>query len=238
MTEGRDLGLVFVPGAGLGSWIWERMAPGLDFPHLFAEYPGRGGAKSTTKGLGLDDYVSHVRDQVDGFPPDRVVIVAHSLGGVIGLELAEAMSSRLAGFAGVGAAIPAPGGSFVSSLPLPKRALMTVLMRVAGTRPPESAIRSGLCSDLEPEQADEVVRRFVPESRAVYFERTKAPVPSVARLYVLLGEDKEFGADLQRAMANNLGGASVREIASGHLPMLSRPDELAGVVNEFAAAID
>ena len=238
MSTSADIGLVFIPGAGLGGWIWEAMAPGLDRPHLFMEFPGRESDENATDGLRLDDYARHLRDQVDGFQADQLAIVAHSLGGVLALKLAAALPERLAGFVGVGAAIPSDGGSFVSSLPLAKRALTTVLMRVGGTKPPDSAIRRGLCSDLSAGAADEVVRRFVPESRAVYVERTGAPIPDVPTTYVRLTEDKEFGVPLQRVMADNLGATDVREIASGHMPMLSRPDELTNVVNEFAARLE
>jgi pimeloyl-ACP methyl ester carboxylesterase len=213
------------------------MAPELDLPYLLTDFPAREGVEGGTKGLGLADYVGHLRGQVDEFPAERIALVAHSLGGVVALKLAGGLSDRVAGFVGVGAAIPREGGSFVSSLPLPKRALTTVLMRVAGTKPPESAIRQGLCSDLDRQAADEVVRRFVPESRAVYFERSVAPAPDVPRMYVCLTEDREFGVPLQRAMASNLGASDVREVASGHMPMLSRPEELTSVVSGFVAAL-
>ncbi len=232
----REIGAVFVPGAGLGSWIWDAVDPSLDFPHLFVDLPGRGEGNDT-KGLDLDHYVRHLSGELDQFHADRLVLVAHSLGGVLALKLASELSGRLAGFVGVGAAIPRDGGSFVSSLPLGKRLLTTVLMRVAGTKPPASAIRAGLCSDLSTEQADEVVRRFVPESRSVYIERTRAPVPQVSRMYICLTEDKEFGVPLQRKMASNLGAEDVPEIASGHLPMLSEPDELARLLNKFVAQV-
>lgn len=237
MSGSHEVGLVFVHGAGLGGWIWEAMAPRLDFPHLFTDFPGREDGEKATEGLRLDDYVRHLRDQVGAFPTDRVAIVAHSLGGVVALKLAGELSVRLGGFVAVGAAIPSDGGSFVSSLPLAKRALTTVLIRVAGTKPPESAIRRGLCSDLRAPEADEVVRRFVPESRAVYFERTRAPLPDAPRMYVRLTQDREFGVPLQRVMASNLGAGEVREIASGHMPMLSEPDELTRVINEFARSL-
>jgi pimeloyl-ACP methyl ester carboxylesterase len=235
MDPTGQIGLVFVPGAGLGGWIWEAMEPRLEFTHLFAEFPGREDADKGTEDLRLEDYARHLRNQVDAFRTDRLAIVAHSLGGLVALKLAAGLSSRLVGFVGVGAAVPRDGGSFVSSLPFAKRAMTTVLMRLAGTRPPESAIRRGLCSDLPASRTDEVVRRFVPESRAVYVERADAPVPDVPRMYVRLTADKEFGLPLQGVMAGNLGAAEVREIDSGHLPMLSNPDELAALLNEFAA---
>jgi pimeloyl-ACP methyl ester carboxylesterase len=237
MSASHEIGLVFVHGAGLGGWIWQGIAPQLDFPCLFTDFPGRKGTQNVIEGLRLGEYVGHLRAQVDEFQSDRLAIVAHSLGGVVALKLAEGLSARLAGFIGISAAIPTGGGSFVSSLPLAKRALTTVLMRVAGTKPPESAIRNGLCSDLSEREADEVVRRFVPESRAVYFERTGASVPDVPRMYVVLTEDREFGVPLQRAMAGNLGSGDVVELASGHLPMLSKPDELARVVSQFGAGL-
>ena len=231
-----ELGLVFVHGAGLGGWIWEGMAPELEFPYLFADFPERHGAVDARTRLSLDDYVRHVREQVDAFPADRLALVAHSLGGIIALRLAAGLGGRVAGFAGVGAAIPPDGGSFLTSLPLPKRAFLSIAMRVAGTKPPASALRSGQCNDLDEQTTDEVVRRFQPESRAVYFERVDAAVPEVPRIYVHLTEDKEFGSALQRRMARNLGAGQVPEIATGHLPMLSKPNELAGILNEFARA--
>jgi pimeloyl-ACP methyl ester carboxylesterase len=238
VTDGREMGLVLIPGAGLGGWIWERMTPALELPCLPAEFPGRKGGDDETTGLGLEDYVRYVRGQVEAMPAERIAIVAHSLGGVIGLRLARDLSARLAGFVGIGAAIPRGGGSFVSSLALPKRALTSVLMRVAGTKPPESVIRRGLASDLSEGDADELVRRFVPESRAVYFERTGVDPPAVARAYVVLTEDREFGVPQQRRMADNLGAGDVRGIASGHMAMISHPDELAGVVNEFCRGLE
>lgn len=229
MSDAR-IGLVFLPGAGLGGWIWEGLVPTLDLPYLFAEYP-RDGDRT------LEDYAAHVREQIAAFDVDRVVLVAHSLGGVVGLKVSELLSARLAGFVGVSAAIPAAGGSFVSALPFAKRALVSVLMRVVGTKPPESAIRQGMCGDLSVAQADEVVRRFTPESRAVYIERTDAPIPAAPRMYVRLTGDKEFAPPMQAGFAHNLGADEVRELATGHLPMLSAPEELARVLNDFTARL-
>ncbi len=56
-------------------------------------------------------------------------------------------------------------------------------------------------------------------------------------MYICLTEDREFGVPLQRRMASNLGAEDVPEIASGHLPMLSEPDELARLLNKFVAEV-
>jgi pimeloyl-ACP methyl ester carboxylesterase len=156
---------------------------------------------------------------------------------VIALKVAQEMPDRVAGFVAVSAVIPADGGSFVFAMPFPKRLILGLVLRLAGTRPPASAIRRGLCSDLTSDQADQVVSRFVPESRAVYLERSDAPSPEVPTLYVQLTEDREIPVALQARMARNLGAGQVVTIDSGHLPMLSRPDELARVLNDFTATL-
>lgn len=237
MSGNSDLGLVFINGAGLGRWIWEEMSSWMPSPHLFAEFPGRDGDRDALRGLRLGDYADHVVRQVAELPAERLVIVAHSLGGIVGLKVADQLAGRVAGFVAVGAAIPPDGGSFVSALPVPKRWIAGSLMRLFGTKPPESAIRQGLCNDLRADRADEVVRRFVPEGRAVYFERTGVAVPAVPRMYVRLTEDQEFDQRTQLAMARNLGTEDVRELPSGHLPMLSRPRQLAELLNQFVAGL-
>lgn len=230
------IGLGFVHGAGLGGWIWADLAAALDVPHVSTDLPAREGEPAERMNLRLDDYADTVLAQLDGLQAERVVLVAHSLGGVVGLQVAHRLGDRLAGFVGVSAAIPKDGGSLVSALPMPKRLVVGALMRVLGTKAPESAIRRGLCNDLSSEQADEVVRRFAPESRAVYFSRTDAAVPEVPRLYVRLTDDKEFDGRMQDTMAANLR-ADVRELDSGHLPMLSKPKELARILNEFCTTL-
>ncbi len=228
--------MAFIHGAGLGGWIWEGMGQSLALPSLFTDLPSREGDATTRKDLTLDDYATQVIEQISNWSMGRVIIVAHSLGGVIGLKVAKQLGDRLTGFVAVSAAIPTRGRSFVATLPPAKRVLTRAAMRVAGTRPPEAAIRKGLCNDLTVAQADEVVRRFAPEAQSVYIEHTNAAPPRVPRMYVRLRNDNEFDLRLQTKMASNLDAADICDIASGHLVMIAEPLELAQVLNDFVAS--
>ena len=53
------------------------------------------------------------------------------------------------------------------------------------------------------------------------------------RMYVRLTEDKELPPPLQDSMIANLAADNVKDIASGHLPMIGRPKELAQVLDNF-----
>ncbi|WJH35612.1 alpha/beta hydrolase [Paenibacillus sp. CC-CFT747] len=211
------------------------MAKNLSRPCLLADLPHRHEPMEARAGLALEDYAASLREQIRAWPVPRVVLVAHSLGGVVALRAASGLGDRLAGFAAVGAAIPRDGGSFVSALPWPKRLILPAVLKKMGTRPPESAIRSGLCSGLSPEQAAEVVRGFVPEAARAYTDRCEAAVPSVPRLYVKLTKDREFSSSLQERMTRHLQPNRVAELATGHLPMLSDPEGLRRVLEHFIA---
>jgi pimeloyl-ACP methyl ester carboxylesterase len=237
-SAGERLGIVFIHGAGLSGTVWEQVASGLSVPCLSAEYPYRDGGMKARESLSLRDYSAHVIDQIEAWHVKRIVLVAHSLGGIMALQAAEALRERVAGFVGVGAVIPAGGGSFLSALPWPQRAVMRAVMRLLGTKPPESAIRQGLCSDLAEEQATAVVNGFVPEAIRVYLDRVEAVNPVAARMYVRLDNDRELIPALQDKMAANLGAARIERVASGHLPMASKPAELRRVLEAFVAELD
>ncbi|MEC0212427.1 alpha/beta fold hydrolase [Paenibacillus ehimensis] len=233
----EKIGLVLLTGAGLDSRIWSKVVDGLDYPHLMANYPRREDSIESRNKLSLDEYVTHVKRQVDEWGSRRFVIVAHSLGGVIGLRLASELNDRLAGYISVAAAVPKNGGSFLSVLPFPKRILISTILRIIGTKPPESAIRAGLCSDLSAAQAAEIINGFTPEAVRVYTDRSNVSLPMVPTLYVKLTKDKEFSPSLQNKMISNLSPQWVRSLDTGHLPMLSDPDGLRAVLGEFMADV-
>jgi pimeloyl-ACP methyl ester carboxylesterase len=134
----------------------------------------------------------------------KFIIVAHSIGGVLALKIASLLPDRVVGLVAVGAAIPEQGNSFLSAMTFAKRTLMRVLLRIFGTRPPESAIRQGLCNDLTPEQSAAIVRDFVPESIRLYTDRAEAAAPQYTEI-----------------------------LQSGHLPMMSKPKELRRALQSF-----
>ncbi|TMV52286.1 alpha/beta hydrolase [Paenibacillus mesophilus] len=235
----EQVGIVFIHGAGLYGKIWGSMTEGLENPSLAVDFPNGNAADVETprKHLSMQDYITHMNDQIAAWKVRKFVIVAHSLGGTLALKVAAAFPDRLVGFAAIGAVIPQRGGSFLSTMPLPKRMILGALLRLAGTKPPESAIRQGLCSDLSPEQAAAVVSGFVPESIRVYTERVGALAPDVPKLYIKLGQDRELPLREQERMASNLGANDTELLDAGHLPMLSRPDELLQVLNAFMSRI-
>jgi hypothetical protein len=125
---------------------------------------------------------------------------------------------------------------FFSALPFPQNLIMPLITRLAGTRPPDGAIKKSYCNDLSEVQATEVVRRFQPESFALYGDKLLVAVPDVPRLYIKLLRDQNLNPSSQSSMATNLK-ADTATLETGHVPMLGKPTELAGILDGFISRI-
>jgi pimeloyl-ACP methyl ester carboxylesterase len=230
----KKIGFLFLQGAGLQSSIWNQVVENLSYPYLFIDSP----QPHSNRQLSLDEYSKNVQRTVENWEVDKIVIVAHSIGGVVALKCANQMQDRLIGLIAIGASIPKEGGSFLSIFPYPKRLLMRMILRLFGTKPPESAIRQGLCFDIPESKSKNILENFVEESFSLYTDRTNATLPDIPKMYVKLKKDKEIDERLQEKMILNLGTDQVVELDTGHLPMISRPGELKNVLLDFLKKID
>ncbi|WP_152039457.1 alpha/beta fold hydrolase [Salinigranum salinum] len=233
-----EVGFVLVHGAGLDVWVWDELISRMQAPTLSAVFPAREADQSVRDDLRLADYTEAVTEQVEEWETSRVILVAHSIGGAVCMEVASRLGDRLTGFVGLSAGIPEPGQSFLSCFPFHQRVVQQAILRFAGTRPPERIIRGSLCAELPDEQADRIVTEFVPESRYLYTDPVDGIIPDVPTRYVQTGADKSITPDQQAKMATTLGTDDVVTLDTGHLPMLSCPDEVASVLDEFRTRIE
>lgn len=217
--------ILFLSGAGLPAWIWDDVRGVLDESH-----ETQVAARPTGSTVGLRDYANAA---IGSISAERFVIVAHSAGGVVGAEAMRLAPERVTGFLGVCATVPRPGDSFIGAMPIPNRWMLSLAMRLAGTRPPESAIRKTLAHGLDGQTADRLVADFTPEPQSYYRERTGEQAVEGARGYVTTTDDREFPTALQRRFAVNLDSNWQHELLTGHLPMLENPDALAETISVF-----
>ena len=216
--------LLLVSGAGLPNWIWDGVTEGLSATIA---------ARPASANASLED---HAKEALASAPPGPLTVVAHSAGGVVAAALTALAPERVAGLLAVSAVIPRPGRSFIGSMPLPNRLVLSAIMRLAGTRPPASAIRNGVASGVDEATTLRLVDDFAPESQRYYRDGVTNPQWPARRGYVTTTSDRELSASLQEQFAANLAPTFERRIGSGHLPMLERPDELRTALTDFERA--
>lgn len=217
--------LLFLGGAGLPPWIWDEVRAGLgsDRTSAAVEYP-----KGTT--APLSDYTTKA---LDAAPAGEFIVVAHSVGGVVGAQLLSEAPERVTGFLGIAASFPTPGRSFFGSLPFPSRMLLSVVTRLAGTRPPDKAIRATLTAGLEEPQVRRILQEFDPESQALYRTPVSSRRVPALRGYIETTNDRELSHTLQQRFARTLDAQRTATLPTGHLPMLEDPPATLAAIKKF-----
>lgn len=129
-----EIGFVLVHGAGFDVWIWEELVSRMQTPVMSAVYPAREAKQSVRNDLRLADYTEAVTKQVAEWDMSHVILVAHSIGGAVCMEVSSQLTNRLTGFIGLSAGIPEPRQSFLSCFPFHQRVVQQAILRFAGTR--------------------------------------------------------------------------------------------------------
>jgi pimeloyl-ACP methyl ester carboxylesterase len=183
----------------------------------------------------MADDAAAVRAALDG-TPEPAVVVGHSWAGVTITE-ASAGNDKVKHLVYVCAILPELGqstGSMMGEDPTPSEIGSAIVASDDGmsTLDPAGAKRV-LFNDVTDEQAAPIIAALGPHRLSVFGEAPAAlgwnEHPST---YVLCTQDKVFSPELQRRMAAN--ATRTIEVDAGHIPLLSRPAELARAIAEAA----
>jgi pimeloyl-ACP methyl ester carboxylesterase len=250
--------LVLVHGGAHGAWCWEPLLPHLDGGALAVDLPpksvrggpGRYDAPPGLNDVRLNDFADSLQRDVDAAGFDRFVLVGHSMGGLTISEVARRFPERVRHLVYVSCMVPPEGASAIEALPEDLRAMTREAVEEArrgGDNPigglDEQTIRYMFCNDMDEEQTRFVLDHTGTEAAAVLAEPvSRAAIPAdVPKTFVKLLQDQSLAPDNQDALIQNLrdcpgGKVDVVTIDAGHEVMISRPKELADVLNAIAAS--
>lgn len=223
---------VLLHGAGVGAWIWESVIERMATPAIALDIPCR------HAGATPEQCAQDLIAELDRRGIDDVVIVAHSLAGVLMPELAARLGARLRHCVYLAAAVPPSGGAFVDALGTVERTLLRLLFRCNrnGLKPGPAMIRRELCNDLDEATAELVVSRYAAEFPRLYLTPCRAQPVRVASTYLRLLRDRSLAPPRQDAMIARLQDPQVCDLDAGHLAMLSMPAQLAQRLTTVALA--
>jgi pimeloyl-ACP methyl ester carboxylesterase len=226
---------VLVHGSFHGGWCWDGIVQRLTragHRAVAVDLPGRGADTRPTSDLTLEDYAQHVVDAVAA-EKEPVVLVGHSMGGVVITQAAERAPERIARLAYVCAFLPADGQSLLDLARTDGESVLLgnlIIEAHNGTHHvrPEGA-RESFYHDCSDDDAARATARLIPESLAVVgtpVETSEARFGRVPRSYIECSDDRALGPTLQKRM-HTATPCRVTRIVSSHSPFFSRPDELA-----------
>lgn len=233
-----DAALLLVHGGYHGAWVWGPLLPHVDRRSLAVDLPGRGAHPAQLDDVTIDACAASVASDVEAAELGPLVLVAHSLAGVLAPAIADRLGGRVERLVFVASLIAPDGQSAFDAFSPDMRARASERLQHVGggaSEITEDQHRAQLCNDLDDQQASWLVSRLVPESLHLFTDvvRWGAAIDLPCH-YVKLTRDLSLSPGMQDEMVRKLPrGAVVYEIDAGHEVMVSRPAALADVLSRL-----
>lgn len=236
---------VLVHGAWQAPYVWDAVKTNLINAGnnvTVVELPGHGSDNTVPSTLTLNMYRDKVADAVSKMN-GKVILVGHSLGGMIISSVAEQIPAKIDKLVYIAAYLPASGQSLLdlantdagSSLGTPG----ILIQNPDGTLDvKQDQITNVFIQDGSAQIQNLVLQNYRPEP-AIPFTNpvtlTAANFGAVEKIYIKTLQDHVVSPALQDRMINAGGVKTVYELNTSHSPFLSKPDSVALLLAKIGA---
>ena len=234
-AAGSQKSYVLVHGAWMGAWCWSDVADGLRAKGATVttvELPAHGDDQTPVAQATLQSYVDSVAAVADTAGPS-VVLVGHSMGGMVITGVAEARAAKLAKLVYLGAYLPKDGQSLNDiAMTDADSHLGPALMidPVAGlAKLPMEKLADIFIADGTADQIAKVVSHYRDEPLAPFLtpiHTTAAGWGSVPKAYIFTKNDHALSFSLQQTMTAGVAMTATTTLETSHAPFLSKPAQV------------
>jgi len=235
---------VLVHGGGHGGWCWQPTA------RLLRD-AGHDVYTPTLTGFGERSHLDVTRISFGTFVDDvgnvlrfedlhDVVLVGHSMGGVVVPRVAEVVPDRIGRVVWLAAVVTGDGESLIEAVPQSPWIARAVTLGPDGTAhtDPELILDANIQDGTE-EQRGFVRERHLPYPPHALVEPGRLSAFLALGLptgYLVAEDDRTIEPDVARRFAARLPGAVIDSVPGSHDCMLTRPVEVAAALEAMAAA--
>lgn len=223
---------VLVHGAWQAPYVWDAVSSGLlhqGHQVIVIELPGHGADTTPPQTLTLDVYRDKVIEALSGLAGE-VILVGHSLAGMVISHVAEKIPSRISKLVYLGAFLPASGQALTDlAFSDPDSQLGPSLIPSADQLTLDVA-RDSLTElfiyDGSPAEKERVLASYRPEPAIPFGGKvmlTSTGFGSVEKVYVKTLHDRVISPGLQDRMIASAGITTVFDLATSHSPFLAQP---------------
>ena len=235
---------VLVHGAFQDASSWSAVADRLTAAGhdvVAVELPGRDATGEAARAVSLDDYVATVAEAVAAANAP-VTLVGHSFGGITISGVAEQMPERTDRLIYVAAYVPRSGESMETLALADGDNRFTDQTFVIAEDYSHAEILEAdrvrvFGQDADSDEAAALVASMIREPLAPIgtpVELSDERFGSVAKAYIRTLDDGTVSTPLQTMMIERAGITEVRDIDTGHVPHLTRPDALTDLILDLA----
>lgn len=235
--------IVLVHGAWHGGWCWEKLVPLLkEKGHevVALDLPGHGSDRTPASDVTLASYADWVARTLDE-QPEPVVLVGHSMGGIVISEAAERRPEKIRLLVYLTAFLLPDGATLLGTAQSDEEAIISPYLTVDEERGIITVrgdkVRDIFYGDCPEEDAERARERLIPQPLAPFVTPVGVSEQNFGRIrraYVECLRDRAIGPVTQKRMYGALPCEEVVSMETDHSPFLSAPEELAGVLDRLA----
>lgn len=235
---------VIVHGAYQGPYAWTDVKTQLESQGqkvIVVQLPGHGTDTTNPANISMASYRDTVLAAISGIA-GTVVLVGHSMGGMVVSEVAEAVPGKVEKIIFLAAFIPYNGQTLfqiasqdsvgqLGPLLVPSANFQTIA--ISDT----TKIPQVFCADGSAQVQQELLANYRPEPGLPFNNPvtvTSAGFGSVSKVYIHTANDMALGMPLQNRMVSWAGITKVYSINSSHCPQLSMPVNLSTFLLQVA----
>lgn len=233
---------VLVHGGGHGGWCWQPTARMLRsrghevYAPTLTGFGERGHLDVSS--LTFETLVEDVANVLRFEDLTEVVLVGHSMGGVVIPRAAEVAPDRIRRVVWLAAVVTADGETLLEATPASPWISRAVTIGPDGTAHTDPEIvLDAIIQDGTPEQRRFVAERHRPYPRAALVEPGRLSAFLGLGLptgYIVAGDDRTIEPAVARRFAERLPGCRRAEVPGGHDCMITRPAEVATALEAMA----
>jgi pimeloyl-ACP methyl ester carboxylesterase len=226
---------VVLHGAFHGSWCWEKVVPLLERSGhrvVAPDLPGHGEDRTPLPEISLRGYADRVCRELDA-SPEPVILVGHSLGGVVISQAAEYRPHKVELLIYLSGNLLRDGEALVQVTQADTESLVTQNLVVDEERGiatvREEAIRDafyGDCSEEEASRAESLVQPEPLAPMATPISLSEENFGGVRRVYVECLRDRANSPAAQKRMYTAVPCQTVVSLDTGHSPFWCAPQDL------------
>jgi len=234
---------VLVHGAWQAPYVWDAVRADLESKGnkvIVVELPGHGTDNTPTHTLSLDVYTNKVVEVIsktDG----KVILVGHSMGGMVVTNAAEKLPAKIARLIYIGAFVPASGQNLAElsqSDPNSELGPQLVLSADHLTLDVKREALTALFIGDGPQSAkDQVLANYRAEPSIPFGDKvtlTNINFGSVDKAYIKTTQDVIISPGFQDKMIAAAGIKAVYEVNTSHSPFLSQPHTVSDLLLKIA----
>lgn len=234
--------IVLVHGAWMDQSAWYKVKPILQmkgYDVITVNLPGHGTDTTSYQNITLDGYVNAVKAAIG--TKTNVILVGHSMAGVVISQVAEQIPSQISKLVYVAAYLPQNGESLYQISQQDKDSHVGKYWRQDDPQhySPASIAPEGIKEVFAADAPDTDVQNLIAHHKADALAPMATPVTltsgnfgSVKKVYIHTTKDNAVSYSLQRMMLDKTHVDKVYELNTSHSPFFSQPQALADLITK------